>query len=410
MTPLKVNKVYAPYLQDYSHRYEIYYGGAGSGKSFFVTQKLIIKGLNYPRKILVLRRDQVSLKKSVIALFLKILKKERIHYRYLKQERVIYIGESTILFEGIDDPEKIKSIEGITDIWMEEATEYVPSQFNQLVLRLRPDAPFPQFFLTFNPISELSYCYSYFFDTQSPRYFLQGKSNLILKTTYKDNLYFLPDSYVQELEDYRRTDYDYYRIYALGEFGVLNSSLIFNPKSYEVSSYTPSPSAIHLYGLDPGWTDKTAFVDIVIDGSTLYVSKELVKSNLLIKDLYQWLVDNNYRTKPIICDCAAAQVINELRKLGIYGIKPCKKTPDSVLSGIDQIKAYNIIIDPSCTETIKDFQNYQWKLDPKTGTYLRVPNRGQGELHQNTIDAIRYSLQSLGTKVRTIRHSLPKGL
>ena len=58
------NKTYFPYLKDYSHKYEIYYGGSGSGKSYFICQKLLIKALTYKRKILIIRKTMVSQKES----------------------------------------------------------------------------------------------------------------------------------------------------------------------------------------------------------------------------------------------------------------------------------------------------------------------------------------------------------
>ena len=114
---------------DYSKRYEIYYGGAGSGKSIFVSQKLFIKALNSKRKILVIRKVGRTLKDSVFQLFLDLLSQFQI-----KEQCKINLSTFTIelpngsifLFKGLDDSEKIKSITNITDIWIEEATELLP--------------------------------------------------------------------------------------------------------------------------------------------------------------------------------------------------------------------------------------------------------------------------------------------
>ena len=63
------NQVYLPMLTNYSKRYEVYYGGAGSGKSKFMTQKLIYKALQSPRTILVLRKVGRTNKNSTFQLF-----------------------------------------------------------------------------------------------------------------------------------------------------------------------------------------------------------------------------------------------------------------------------------------------------------------------------------------------------
>ena len=120
------NDAFYPYLFNYNHRYEVYFGGSGAGKSVFITQKLLIKALNKKRKILVIRKTQASQRESCWRLFLDTLVEWKI-LTYCKIRLSDYTIElpngSIILFKGLDDPEKIKSIAGITDIWIEEATE-----------------------------------------------------------------------------------------------------------------------------------------------------------------------------------------------------------------------------------------------------------------------------------------------
>ena len=134
------NDVYFPLLLDYSKRYEVYYGGAGSGKSVFIAQKLLIKAINKKRRILIIRKVGTTLKDSVFPLVIDMLKKWKI-YEYCKINLSTYTitlpNESVLLFRGLDDSEKIKSITDITDIWCEEATELNLDEFTQLDLRLR---------------------------------------------------------------------------------------------------------------------------------------------------------------------------------------------------------------------------------------------------------------------------------
>ena len=69
------NDVYMPHLMDYSKRYEVYYGGAGSGKSVFIGQKLVAKACRYVRKVLVIRKYGTTLNDSVFQLIRDQLKK-----------------------------------------------------------------------------------------------------------------------------------------------------------------------------------------------------------------------------------------------------------------------------------------------------------------------------------------------
>ena len=113
------NDIYYPQLFDYNKRYEVYYGGAGSGKSVFIAQKLLLKAINNKRKVLVIRKYGTTLRDSVFQLVIDTLKKWKI-YEYCRINLSTYTitlpNESVFLFKGLDDSEKIKSITDITDI------------------------------------------------------------------------------------------------------------------------------------------------------------------------------------------------------------------------------------------------------------------------------------------------------
>ena len=134
------NRSFVKYLEDYEHRFEVYYGGAGSGKSFFIAQKLLLKALKEKRKLLVMRKVGSTLKDSVWQLILDTLIEWLLYDECTINKSVFTIelpNDSMFLFKGMDDIEKIKSITGITDIWVEEATEFTEEDIEQLNLRLR---------------------------------------------------------------------------------------------------------------------------------------------------------------------------------------------------------------------------------------------------------------------------------
>ena len=135
------NDIYYPHLLDYSKRYEVYYGGAGSGKSHFVFQKAVIKALSDVRKVLVIRKTAKSNLNSTYQMTLDTLSKFNLlsYCQINKTTLTITLPNGSIfLFYGCDDPEKLKSIAGITDIICEEATELTADDVAQLDLRLRP--------------------------------------------------------------------------------------------------------------------------------------------------------------------------------------------------------------------------------------------------------------------------------
>ena len=210
-------------------KYIIDYGGAGSGKSVFIVQKIIIKLLNDPNRLcLVVRKTQASLRDSCFALFKSTLYDWQIGDQCKINKTNLEIelpNGSRIIFKGIDDPEKIKSIADISDIFCEEVTELEEDDFDQLHLRLRnKKKKNNQVFSAFNPVSKASWIYR--------RYFADGceydeKNTMILQTTYRDNK-FLPQDYIDNLLSMKKTNYAYYLIYAEGEFASLDKKVYNN--------------------------------------------------------------------------------------------------------------------------------------------------------------------------------------
>ncbi|MGB3160380.1 MAG: PBSX family phage terminase large subunit [Carnobacterium sp.] len=218
------NKKYLPYLND-NTRTMVFMGGAGSGKSHFVTQRAILKSLKSKRRTLVVRKVQATIRDSVFKLFVDQLIQMDI-YKFCKVTTsnlsIKLPNGSEFIFKGMDDPEKIKSITGIDDIIIEEATEVTLDDFSQLNLRLRSGADNQQIILMFNPVSKENWVYPYFFK-QKPR------DTVIVKTTYKDNR-FLPFDYVKSLKAYKATNPLYYQVYCLGNFGNLGKKVFENWK------------------------------------------------------------------------------------------------------------------------------------------------------------------------------------
>ena len=156
--------VYHKYMRDYNTRVNVHYGSAGSGKSFFITQKLCIKALLMKRKILVVRKVGATLRDSVWALFNSVLYQLGNPVESVNNSdfSIKLINGSVILFKGLDNAEKIKSIADITDIFIEEATELSLDDYTQLNLRLRSKEPYNQIHLAFNPVSKVNWCYKNF--------------------------------------------------------------------------------------------------------------------------------------------------------------------------------------------------------------------------------------------------------
>lgn len=381
------NPAYLPYLLDYSNRYEVYYGGAGSGKSHFVFQKIVVKALNQKRKVLVIRKVARTLKDSVFQMTLDTLSKFQLLDR-CQINRTTYTIDfpngSQFLFKGIDDGgEKIKSITNITDIVIEEATELIYDEFTQLDLRLRAKAPYLQIYLMFNPVSKVNWCYKHWFATGTP------PDTQIIKTTYKDNK-FLPADYIKAIEALKKTNPAYYNIYALGDFCSLDK-LVYNNWTTGLPPEDTTQMQL-LIGLDFGYiNDASALIISWLDEANrkLYVIDEFYKKGWLNDQLADMIIDKGIAKEVIIADSAEQKSIEEIKRCGVPRIKPAVKGQGSILQGIQKLQQYEIIVNPVCTNTITELQNYSWKKDKQTNEYINEPK----DEYNHCLDALRYSLQ-----------------
>ena len=391
------NDKYLHFIEDYRRRFEVYYGGAGSGKSHFITQKLLLKALKSRRKVLIVRKTLASQKDSCWRLVIEVLQSwqlyERSQIRRTDYEITLPNG-SVFLFKGIDDPERIKSIVGITDIWVEEANELTEEDFDQLNLRLRADQGDLQIFASFNPVSKANWVYKRWFAEDAA---IAGADTLILQTTYKDNK-FLPPEYIETLENMMHTNPTYYRIYALGEFCSLDK-LVFN--NWHVEKLDTLPAGVNLQGLDFGFiNDPTAFVASVLveEEKKIYIYREWGTVNQTNPAIASALASLGYAKAVIIADSAEPKSIAEIRAAGIRRIRESVKGPDSIIHGIQKLQQYELIVSPDCPELITELQNYSWKKDKKSGEYVNEPV----DMFNHYIDALRYSLQCVNDrKVRT---------
>lgn len=395
------NDAYLSSLAAYDKRYEVYYGGAGSGKSVFVAQKLVIKCLSDRRKILVLRKVGKTVKNSVFQLLLDTLADWKILDRCKVNRTDFSITlptGSVFLCTGLDDSEKIKSIAGITDIWMEEATEFTLDDFNQLDLRLRhATARNQQIFLSFNPVSKVNYCYNLFFnpDVADDVAAFRAKC-MILHTTYKDNR-FLPQNYIDSLLLLKGTNPVYYNIYALGEFGSLSKLVFYNWKVAEIDAIEGTTAI----GIDFGYTnDPTTIILSIVDdvNKRIYVKEEFFGKGLTNDRIAEQVKRMGLAKSIIIADSAEPKSIEEIKRLGVSRIKAAKKGKDSILQGIQKLQQYEIIINPACTNLIEEFQNYSWEKDKNTNEYINKPI----DSWNHGIDALRYSMQCVTAKLRTM--------
>ncbi len=390
---------FIPYLKDYSHRWEFWCGSAGSGKSYTIAQKIIIRCCSEKLRVLVCRRYGTTLRNSVVKQFRDIISDWHLTKWVKIRETdftITFPNGSEILFMGLDDEEKLLSLTDISTVWVEEAFQVEKDKVEQLNLRMRGKADNQQLILSWNPISKYSWLYN--FTVEEP-----PANSVFIHSTYKDNS-FLNAEYVAALDEMATRNPAKYKVFGLGEWGIDNDGQIF--QNYRVEEFDNADIVGELMvGLDFGFVnDISALVASVLDekNQRIYIFKEYGATNKTNQDLVNIITSLGFNKSTIIADSAEPKSIAEIKAAGINKIKPCKKGQDSIIHGIQKLQNYEIIVHPSCEGILTEFENYTWQKDKITGHYINKPI----DEFNHYIDALRYSLQCITTKLKTLDKNL----
>lgn len=398
---LFVPKFY-PLLLDYSRRWEFWCGSAGSGKSYFITQKIVIRCCAEPIKVLVCRRYASTLRNTCFSLFKEVLAKWKLtSYVKINESdfRIRFPNGSEIIMTGLDEETKLLSLSNISCIWVEEAYEVEKNKIEQLNLRMRGQAANQQLFLSWNPISKNSYLYN--FTVEQP-----PSNSIFIHSTYKDNP-FLNKEYIDSLEELATRNPAKFRVYGLGEWGVDTEGLVitnwrkeeFNAMDLAALGYE------HRAGIDLGWIDKTAIIDTLYDreNKIIYVFNEFYKSGCQLSDIANAIGEMNLKKTKIYVDAAEPRSIQFFKQEGIRA-EACAKGKDSVKAGLMFLQDHLIIVHPSCQNFIIELENFSYIKSKVTGEYT------EDTTHEfsHAIDACRYAYSDIytNTKLKTFNKGL----
>ena len=394
---LFVPKFY-PLLFDYSHRWECYMGSAGSAKSYFITQKLIIRALNEKIKILVCRRYGTTLRNTCFSLFKDILTKWKLT-EYVKIREtdftIRFPNGSEIIFMGLDEETKLLSLNNIGAIFIEEAYEVPKPIVEQLNLRLRGNTENQQILMAWNPINRNHWLYD-FCEVNPPQSFIY------LHSTFRDNP-FLNAQYIKELEEMYTRNPAKARIFCDGLWGVDSEGLVIT--NWQEKEFNPMELAAagleHRAGMDLGWIDKSAIIDTLYDrdNHTIYVFNEFYKSGCQLSELATAIKDMNLHRTKVFVDAAEPRSIQFFKNEGIRA-EACAKGKDSVKAGLMFLQDNMIIVHPKCRNFINELENFSYIKSKQTGEWT------EDTTHEwsHAIDACRYAYSDIytNTKLKTM--------
>lgn len=365
--------------EDFRHLF--WRGGRGAAKSRTVASGLVLQSMERHERVLCGREVQKSIKDSVKRLLDDEIDRLGVRKAFESTETEIRgPNDSLFIFAGIrGNANGIKSIEGVTTFWGEEAQAFSQSSIDTLIPTIR--APKSRLIWTYNP--DLAT------DPVDVMAMKNVPPNSIVRTVnYDDNPWF-PDVLRAEMEFDRQRDYDKYLHIWRGEYRRNSEARVF--KNWRVEAFDSPQNVEYRLGADFGFSiDPSCAVRCWIDGTQLFVDYEAWGLQIEITDLAQLFMTIPDAEKYwLTADSSRPETISHLRNNGFPKIAPALKGARSVEEGVEFLKSYDMIVHSRCQRLIDELTHYSYKVDSLTGQVTGVLE----DKDNHVIDALRYAVE-----------------
>ncbi|QIH78299.1 PBSX family phage terminase large subunit [Macrococcoides canis] len=378
----EVNPRFEEFLFDWNQKFQFLVGGYGSSKSYHVALKIILKLISEKRTALVVREVFETFRDSCFSLFEEIIYDLELNTKGVSLTtspmKISFPNGSKIIFKGMDKPGKLKSINDVSLIWLEECSEIKYAGFKELMGRLRHPKMKNHMILSTNPVSKTNWTYKYFFVDKENKviklddYRLYKEKVVVVNDTYyhhstADDNYFLPDDYIAQLDDMKNYDIDLHRVARLGQFGTNGKKVL---PQFEVMAHDEvmkvvnrTNSRLLKNGLDFGFvTSFNALSRMAIDEKNmwLYIYDEIYTKEQDDEELYQELA---YLGRTLIKADHEDSTIKYLNKKGM-SIRKAKKYAGSRAEYTKKVKRFKrIICSDKCVNHIDELQDLTYKTN-----------------------------------------------
>lgn len=405
----EVSQYFEDFMFDWDYETYLLLGGYGSGKSYHIALKIILKLFEEKRKALVVRQVFDTIPESCYSLFKEILDNlvlltEDPHEFRKKPNKVLALKSplklkfpngSEIIFKGMDKPEKVKSINGVSIVWIEECSEVHFDAYEELLGRIRTPDLSMHFILSCNPIGFESWVYKHFFAFTDE----EGKEHIILnpeelyqkRCIVRNGIYYhhsiptdnpwLPWQYLKRLDGIKKYDMQLYNVARWGRFGAAGARVLpqliiaTKPKSFRKEIERLGVENMY-FGFDFGFEESfNAVISMSVDlkNSTLYIWDEIYKNHITddkfaklpemqrLKERINSYNNSGYNTV-LVADNEDPKAISYYRQVG-FVIRACRnKFRGSRLSNTRKIKRFEkIVVSPKCKNTIRELKWLTYK-------------------------------------------------
>lgn len=401
-----LNDHFYEFVHDWNYKFNFLVGGYGSSKSYHIAVKLIKKLLEEKRKAMIVREVFDTLRDSCYDLLEEVAEamgvSEYIEFT-VSPMQVRFRNGSKIIFKGMDKPAKLKSLNGVSIVWIEECSEVKYEGFKEILGRLRHPSLSNHIILSTNPVSKGNWCYKYFFQDKKNNVLILNDEELyknrimvIGKTYYHhstvDDNFFVPQDYIEQLDDLKIHDPDLYRVARWGRFGI-NGKLVFPQFTVEPAEQVKEEirkikTPLEKNGMDFGFeVSYNAALRMVVDHDEkiLYIYREYYSRGKTDPEIAQDMED--WKDIIIKADCAEPKAIKFYKQAG-FRMKKCKKFQGSRSTYTKKVKRFKkIICSDDCPNTIDELQELTFKVD-KDGEIIE----DEFNIDPHTLSAIWYAL------------------
>lgn len=370
---MKPTKVYRDNAKAWLDNYRIIAnkGGTRSGKTYSIVSLLITiaEGGKKVRSIDIVSESLPHLKRGALNDIDEILSNEGLienkDYTLNRSDKIYtFRSGSTIRFFSADDWGKVKGARRDV-LYINECNRIKWEVYRQLAVRTTECV-----FLDWNPDAEFWY---------EKNGIQTRNSTKEIHSTYKDNPY-LTESQIAEIES-NKDDESWWKVYGLGLTG-RPQGIIFT--RWEQCNEIPQGARLVGRGLDFGFTnDPTAIVDVYLHEGKLWLDERCYRVNMTNDVIARELRGLDGWT---IAESAEPKSIREIYNYGIRTIEPCEKGQDSIRSGIQIMKRYELMVTSRSLNLIYELRNYKWKENKLTGEMTNEPI----DKFNHAIDAVRY--------------------
>ena len=375
------------------HRFKVFYGGRGSGKSWAIAEALIVMANLSRLRVLCSREFQNSIADSSYQLLKDTAERLGLSHRFeFLETEIRHINGSRFFFKGLQQrqAQSVKSIEGVDICWIEEAQSVSQVSWETLIPTIRKAGS--EIWVSFNPLLA---------DDPTTKLFLTDApppGAYVRKVNFDENPHF-PEALRRQMEWDRKNDYENYLHVWEGFPRTISDAQIFRGR-FTVESFPDDlwQKADRLFfGADFGFAnDPSTLVRSFMYDNRLYVEYEAFGHGVELDELPA-LYDSVplSRSWPIKADCSRPETISYLAKRKGFNISAAEKWQGSIEDGIAYLKSFDrIVIHPRCRHTAEEFKLYSYKVDPKTNEVLPIIV----DKYNHGIDAIRYSLDGYITQ------------